>query len=329
MNATTTTQPERRKFLQTMGAGAVLLATANWPTEMIGALMGELTGESGAGDEEGAGNSRDNTWAMLIDTTRCSGCQSCALACKTLNKLPNPDQPPTQLASDAYTFVDSRAVTLPASVGESEERVTYVKRQCMHCLHPACASACTVGALRKTATGPVVYDAAKCIGCRYCQYACPFGVPAYAWDEPLGLISKCQMCFKRLNTGQLPACIAACPNGALRLGKRDELLAQAHAQIASNPGRYVDTVYGEHEAGGTAMLYLAAVPFAQLGLPTLEAEAAPEKAEVVMKNTPTVALSVAALATGLYWLTQRRTLHDVMGSAAPDDEPDNQPDDEA
>jgi formate dehydrogenase iron-sulfur subunit len=288
--------------------------------------MGELVGESVESNE---GDAADNTWAILIDTTRCSGCQSCALACKALNQLPNPDEPPTHLASDAYTFIDSRpSAVISREDGESQQGVTYVKRQCMHCLHPACASACTVGALRKTASGPVVYDATKCIGCRYCQYACPFGVPAYAWDEPLGLISKCQMCFNRLNTGQLPACIAACPNGALRLGKRSELLAQAHAQIASNRGRYVDYVYGEHEAGGTAVLYLAAIPFEQLGLPTLDSEAAPEKAEAVMEKTPTVALSVAALATGLFWLTRRRTLHGEHLSSAPDPTPDPTPDEE-
>ncbi len=117
--------------------------------------------------------------------------------------------------------------------------------------------------------GPVVYDSEKCIGCRYCQYACPFGVPTYQWDNVLGLIRKCEMCFSRIGDGVLPACVAACPNGALRFGKRHELLAQAKAQIASRPGHYVDHIYGEHEAGGTSMLYLSDVPFSLLGFPTL------------------------------------------------------------
>ena len=290
MTSECTVQAGRRKFLQQMGAGAVLLATANWSTEETGDTP----------DDEG--------WAILIDTTRCTGCQSCALACKAINQLPNPDEPPTKVDTGAVSFVDTRHI---ANEDTQTATTTYVKRQCMHCLHPACASACTVGALRKTAEGPVVYDADKCIGCRYCQYACPFGMPTYGWDEPLGLISKCQMCAQRLQVGEMPACIAACPNGALRLGKRSQLLAQAHAQIESNRGRYVNHIYGEHEAGGTAMLYLSATPFETLGFPTLASNAAPEQAEWVMNNTPTVALGVAALATSLYWLTKLRTPHNA------------------
>ena len=97
----------------------------------------------------------------------------------------------------------------------------FAKRQCMHCEHPGCASACTVGALRKTADGPVVYDASKCIGCRYCQYACPFDVPAYEWDEVLGLIGKCDFCVDRQAEGMEPACVKACPTEALIFGERD------------------------------------------------------------------------------------------------------------
>ena len=176
---------------------------------------------------------------------------------------------PISLNSDAYTFVDRRQVVSDAGV----EQQMPVKRQCMHCLHPACVSACTVGALTKSADGPVVYNDKKCIGCRYCQYACPFGVPTYDWENPLGLIHKCQFCISRLDEGQSPACVAGCPTGALRFGRRNTLLAQAHAQIGTNPGRYVEQVYGEAEAGGTSVLYLSGVPFAAMGLPALDSQA--------------------------------------------------------
>jgi formate dehydrogenase iron-sulfur subunit len=235
---------------------------------------------------------------VLIDLTRCSGCQSCALACKAANELPLPEVAPTQLDSGAFSFVDTRP--------QADGKYSYVKRQCMHCLHPACVSACTVGALRKTAQGPVVYDADKCIGCRYCQYACPFGVPTYQWDDVLGLIRKCEMCFDRVTGGQKPACVASCPNGALRFGRRSELLAQAKAQIASTPHRYVDHVYGEHEVGGTSMLYLSDVPFAQLGFPTFGERTVSGYAETVMQLTPAVAATVATLATGLHLIFRRR-----------------------
>ena len=163
-----------------------------------------------------------------------------------------------------------------------------------------------VGALQKTSQGPVVYQAEKCMGCRYCQYACPFGIPSYEWENPLGLISKCQLCFARLSQGQEPGCAVACPNGALRFGRREALLAQARAQITSNPGRYVDHVYGEHEAGGTAMLYLSSVPFDRLGFPALSSDAIPHTAEAVMRRTPIIAVTVASAVSGIHWILQRR-----------------------
>lgn len=278
----------RRDFLKAAGAGAAAVTAT---CVLAGPTSTALA--SGAVSE--------NAWGMLIDVTRCNGCQSCALACKEANNRPNPTVEPTALSSDAYTFIDLRSDT------DAAQPVS-VKRQCMHCQHPACASACTVGALRKTAEGPVVYDSKKCIGCRYCQYACPFGVPTYDWNNPLGLIHKCEMCVERLQQGELPACVSGCPAGALRFGRRSDLLIQAHAQIRSNPGRYIDQVYGEHEAGGTSVLYLSGVPFSQLGLPELGEQTISHYAEAVMTKTPIVAASVATLATGLYWLLKRRDL---------------------
>lgn len=258
----------------------------------------------------------DDAVGVLIDLTRCTGCESCVLACKAANDLADPDTPGKALDCDNLTVVQ----TSVADTAAGEAATVYVKRQCMHCLHPACVSACTVGALRKSSRGPVVYDESKCIGCRYCQYACPFGVPAYDWDNPLGLISKCQLCTSRLNKGLRPACVSACPNGALRYGKRHELLAQARGQIASNPERYVAHVYGEHEAGGTSMLYLSPVPFAALGFPQLAEEPAPRYAEWVMQRTPVTALTVAALATALHWFTRQAAPAEVTLTAPADDD---------
>ncbi len=139
---------------------------------------------------------------MLIDLTRCTGCESCVLACKAANRMPSPETPGTALDCENLTCVQA----CQANCVSGAEETVFVKRQCMHCQHPACAAACTVGALRKSPEGPVVYDAGKCIGCRYCQYACPFGVPAYEWNNPLGLIVKCQMCMGRLQAGE-DACL--------------------------------------------------------------------------------------------------------------------------
>jgi formate dehydrogenase iron-sulfur subunit len=279
--------PSRRAFVKRLGLGAAAVAGC--------AVLNDVRMAAASSEPAGAA---DEAVGILIDLTRCSGCQSCALACKAANNMPEPDVVPSGLSGDALSFVDTRI-----STRESE---TYVKRQCMHCLHPACVSACTVGALRKTANGPVVYDSEKCIGCRYCQYACPFGVPAYQWDNVLGLIRKCEFCFERMAWGEKPACVAACPNGALRFGKRRGLLAQAKAQVASMPDRYVSHVYGEHEVGGTSMLYLSDVPFQQLGFPTLGDATISGSAETVMQLTPAVAATVATLATGLHLIMRRR-----------------------
>ncbi|MFN8442473.1 MAG: 4Fe-4S dicluster domain-containing protein [Caldilineaceae bacterium] len=281
----------RRSLLKWTGVSATSLILATALASQVRASVDEPAMGNETQEEKAVG--------MLIDLTRCTGCQSCALACQVANDRPQTTTPPARLESDAYSFIDTRSST----AGDDSETI-YVKRQCMHCLHPACVSACTVGALRKSETGPVVYDASKCIGCRYCQYACPFGVPTYDWENALGLIHKCQMCAARQQEGELPACIAACPNGALRFGKRHELLAQAHAQIASNPERYIDHVYGEFEAGGTSVLYLSAVPFATLGFPDLGNEPIPHYAEMVMERTPLVALGVATVATVLHRLTR-------------------------
>lgn len=280
----------RRDMLKGMGCGIAALAAST-------AVAGNVNSAAASG---GAVN--EDAWGILIDLTRCTGCQSCALACKEANDRPHPNTVPITLDTDSYSYVEERQIE--NSVGGME--TVNIKHQCMHCLHPACVSACTVGALRKTAEGPVVYDSEKCIGCRYCQYACPFGVPCYEWENPLGLIHKCQMCASRLAEDEKPACIAACPNGALRFGTRHELLAQAHAQLVSNPGRYVEHVYGEHEVGGTSVLYLSPVPFSLLGFPELGDEPNPRYAEAVMKATPALALTVASVVTALHLFMQRR-----------------------
>ncbi len=292
----------RRSFLKGMAAGAAVLAST-------AAAGGVAVASSGPADPDAVG--------MLVDLTRCTGCNSCALACKESNARSEPLAVPSEISTDSFSFVDERQVTdqhgAPLKV--------FVKRQCMHCVEPACVSACTVGALRKTPEGPVVYDSAKCIGCRYCQYACPYGVPAYDWDNPLGLIGKCEMCSDRLDAGDKPACADACPNGAIRFGKRSMLLAEAKAQLRSNPGRYVDHIYGEHEAGGTSVLYLAPVPFSALGFPVLGDESITSHGESVMRKTPVIALAMASMAAAVQFMTGRRarTAHADFSAADPHD----------
>jgi len=226
------------------------------------------------------------------------------MACKVKNNLPAGADAPQQLDADHYTIVAD--YTLVSESGETATR--HVKRQCMHCLDPACVTACPAAAMYKSDLGPVLYRPDRCLGCRYCQIACPFGVPTFQWDNGLTpVIGKCWFCFDRLQEAEQPACVEACPTGALRFGTRAKLLAQARAQIASNPGRYVDHIFGEHEMGGTSVLYLSDIPFAELDFPVDLPNTAPsEQTEKVMGVLPAVIVGMGAAMTGVSVITHRQ-----------------------
>jgi len=178
----------------------------------------------------------------------------------------------------------------------------------MHCLSPTCASVCPVGAMRKTPAGPVVYDADRCIGCRYCIMACPFGVPKYQWDRPVPVVGKCVMCAPRLAKGQPTACASVCPTGATLFGEREDLVREARRRIAQEPSRYVDRIYGLDEVGGTSVLMLAGVPFERLGLPSnLPHQPMPELTWRVLSELPNVVTFAAVFLGGIHWITKRRT----------------------
>jgi len=251
--------------------------------------------------------------AVLYDATKCIGCRACQIACKQWNDLPaemttngGTYENPPKLS--AYTFTKIRFNEVDD--GNGKLRFVFTKLQCMHCEHPACVAACPVGALQKTPNGPVTYDDNKCFGCRYCMVACPFGIPSFEWDKPLPWIRKCTFCADRQGGGLEPACVTTCPTGALKFGEREELLIEARERITASPGKYVNHIYGENEAGGTSWLYLSPVPFEKLGLPNLGSDAVTVNAERAMGAVPPVLLGVAAAMSGVYWLVKRR---DRMG----------------
>jgi len=171
---------------------------------------------------------------------------------------------------------------------------------CMHCKDPSCVSACTVSALTRNDDGIVSYNQDICIGCRYCVYACPFGVPNYQWDEPLPLVIKCDMCFARLGEGQQPACAATCPTGAIQFGRYEDMLAEAHRKINERPDKYVQHIYGEEENGGTATLYISPVPFEELGFPIAGTTSPAYSNRLVTEGTPMVAGAMLVGLTGVY-----------------------------
>ena len=256
------------------------------------------------------------TIAVLYDANKCIGCRGCQVACKQWNEndeyIPTEEngvkarntgsyENPPHLSSRTWTKM--RFTELEYN---NKFHWVFTKLQCMHCEHPACVAACPVGALQKTPEGPVIYDDNICFGCRYCMVACPFGIPAFDWDSPLPWIRKCTFCTDRLGAGLEPACVQTCPTDALKLGEREELIAEAHDRINASPDKYVDHVYGENEVGGTSWLYLSPVPFELLGMPTLGSEPVTLDAERAMGAVPPVLMGVAAAMSGVYWLMKRR-----------------------
>jgi hypothetical protein len=140
--------------------------------------------------------------------------------------------------------------------------------------------------------------------------ACPFQIPAYDYDNPLTpQVRKCTFCFDQISrVGEVPACVKICPEECLIFGRRGDLLRLAREKIAAGQGRYVNHIYGEHEAGGTSWLYLAGVPFEELGFVPLGNVVPSELTEAIQHGVfkyfmPPIALY--ALLGLIMWLGQR------------------------
>jgi len=233
--------------------------------------------------------------SLLIDITQCVGCKECERACAAANNLPAEEA--SDLSATHYTVVKAY-----------EDDTVFVRRLCMHCNQPTCVSACPVGAFTKMETGAVLYDESKCLGCRYCMQACPFEVPRYEWGSLTPRVQKCKMCYERVAEGQVTACAEACPTGATLFGDREDLIAEARRRMTENPGQYVDHIYGLREAGGTSVLFLSGVPFAELGFPmNVPNEPIPDLAWRVLSQIPKYTVAAGVILFGIHWITARRT----------------------
>ncbi len=189
--------------------------------------------------------------AILTDITKCIGCTECVSACKMVNELPK-DAPRVWQKNDGLSANNWTSVLHNGKYN--------VRKQCRHCIEPACESVCPVGALHRTDSGAVVYDSHKCLGCRYCMMACPYGIPRYNWDSPVPYIKKCILCYDNIKAGKIdqPACTSVCPTKATIYGDRDDLLKEAWSRVKAEPNKYEQHVYGEKEVGGTNVLYITA-----------------------------------------------------------------------
>jgi len=221
-----------------------------------------------------------NAVGMLYDTTRCIGCRACVAACKEANGDPADTRTPGMEAYDAPPDLNDCTRTIVKQFNDGDQQ-SFVKMQCMHCVDPACAAACMLGALQKREFGVVTWEPDLCIGCRYCQVACPFNVPKFEWESATPRIVKCEMCSDRLAEGKEPACCEACPREAVIFGERAELLRIAHQRIKQHPDRYVPKVYGERELGGTQVLVLSHVSFDKIGLMHEDEESVPHLQQTI------------------------------------------------
>ncbi len=232
---------------------------------------------------------------MLIDYVKCEGCEACLEACIEQNDLPEETEL-QGLSTDRFT-----------TLTELEDQ--YVRKLCMHCIDPACASACPSAAMKKRKDGPVVYDASICLGCRYCMVACPFDIPKFEWGSNNPAVSKCIMCWSRLDEGKPTACAEACEYEATVFGEREELLELAKKRMKESPEEYHPRIFGEKEAGGTSVLLLTKpdYPFGKLGFPdNLPRHTLPSLTLSILRKLPGIVLVTAAGLTGLYWFFKRR-----------------------
>jgi Fe-S-cluster-containing dehydrogenase component len=228
---------------------------------------------------------------LLYDTTRCIGCKTCVVACREANDTkPDISNSPGGIWDTPMDLNGQTKTVVKLYKSADGLQRSYFKAQCMHCADPACTTACMLGALSKKEHGIVSYNPSLCIGCRYCQMACPFNVPKFEWAKAAPKIVKCELCrhrvaetslaktdgYSRYPKGHGPACAEVCPRQAVIYGTREELLTDARRRMAEHPDRYVPKIYGETDGGGTQCLYLSHVPFEDLGLPTLSARSVPD-----------------------------------------------------
>ncbi len=212
------------------------------------------------------------SYGLLVDLTRCMGCQACEVFCADTHSLPRPPVTPggdlaPQRPSGAFcpTTVDQFVVIQRLHDGRGGS--VWARKSCAHCLEPACAPACPTGALTQSAAGPVTQQPGRCRGCHRCTMACPLGVPRVSHGAEGPLVSKCDLCAARLSQGSVPACAEVCPEGATTFGTRGALLDEARRRMAADPERYHGHIFGRRELGGLGVLVLSGVSFDTLGFP--------------------------------------------------------------
>jgi Fe-S-cluster-containing dehydrogenase component len=220
-------------------------------------------------------------YAILLDTTYCTGCNTCAYRC-----------------IQEFRYHGQAAKGLFRTFVTTNDDGLYHKR-CMHCIKAECVKNCPVNALTKSEYGPVLYSIDTCIGCKTCVKVCPFQVPLF--DEATKKIVKCSLCAHRVGKGTQPSCVEACPTGALQFGENKAIMAMA--QDLSKKRRLA--LYGLKEAGGTTLLVLFDGNPVKAGYPSVAKSAGKAKEVSFDQELPLPAVAVAAV-VGLKKLADRK-----------------------
>jgi formate dehydrogenase iron-sulfur subunit len=192
---------------------------------------------------------------QLIDTSKCTGCRGCQVACKQWNQLPaglttnkGTYQNPPDLQKNTWTLVRFQEI----SNQDGNVEWLFRKDGCLHCNDAACVNVCPAEARFRLESGAIGTDNAKCIGCQQCVDACPFDKTRY--DEPSNKAYKCNFCAERIQNNLPPACVKACPTGALKYGEKAAMLDLANTR-ARELGENA-SVYGDKFFGGTHLVYV-------------------------------------------------------------------------
>jgi Fe-S-cluster-containing dehydrogenase component len=283
------------------------------------AATGAVAAVAGPAEAREAKASAPDDVGMLFDATLCVGCRACQTACRDANELPVERKAADGGEYDAPLDLDGTTKNV-IKLAQGEGETAYMKAQCMHCVDPACVSVCMAGALHKAKGGVVAYEKGTCVGCRYCQVACPFNVPKFQWFTAVPVIAKCELCRHRGEKGA--ACAEVCPRGAVIYGKRGELLAEAKRRVAADPATYEPKVYGETDGGGTNVLYVTSrqVSFAALGLPMLPEHPLPQMSETVQHGIYKYGIAPLALWTAVTVVQLRARKKDHEAGHGPHEE---------
>ena len=166
--------------------------------------------------------------AFFLDVQTCTGCKTCMIACKDKNGLSIGVR-----WRRVVEFAGGDWIRLADGTFSQNVFAYYISVSCNHCRDPICVQSCPSTAMNQDEHGIVSVDLQKCLGCRYCEWACPYSAPQF--DEDLGQMTKCDFCREELESGGVPSCVAGCPTRALQFGEYEELAARHGPSLSMAP----------------------------------------------------------------------------------------------